>query len=214
MSAPAEVQDSAAERWERAAQLAAGVDDDQLQKRRRRVWWLILGLMGVGFVGGLIFGLILPRDVVQGEQPDDESVFQARFVAGLIVWGIGLLGFVAAFIWAKMTGHFITRWRAVWSPLNRRERKTFLKQIRLKAPADDEHLPILVAGATQFRRATIGVAPLYGGIVLMISGTSILIGSGLTVWLYLGLILLYGVIAVITVRQYRQAGRFLDRYAR
>ena len=213
MSAPVDVKDdSAAERWERAAQLAEGVEDDQLRKRRRRVWWLIIGLMGAGFVGGTVLGLVLPSDVAEAGGSTDEQELWTRIVAGGIIWGIGFVGFIAGFVWAKATGHYITRWRAVWSPLNRRERKLFLKQIRLKRPVDEEHLPVLVAGANQARRATIGVAPLYAGIVLMIAGLSFFAGSVLTTWLCVGLLVLYGVVAVIMVIQYRQAGRFLTKY--
>lgn len=211
MSAPVKVtDDSAEERWARAAQLAEGVEDDQLRRRRSRFLWFLIGLLAVGFVGGLVAGLLLPK--ATSVQADDAEL-PARFFVGVAVAGCGFVVVTAGLIWAKVTGRFITRWRAVWSPLNRKERASFLKQIKLKEPVDEQHLPILIAGAVQGRRSTLGVAPLYGGIVLLLTG-SLILGTGATFgfWIYLVCIGLYVALAVVLIVAYRQIGRFLERY--
>ena len=126
--------------------------------------------------------------------------------------GLGLAVGIVGFIWARRTGHYITRWRSVASPLNRQEKKSVRRQISGKDQIDPEHVRVVVAIAHQNRRATLGVAPIYGAMVLIAVGEAAGSDEVYIKLLELAASLLFVLGAVTLVVQYRRAGRFIDRH--
>jgi hypothetical protein len=116
------------------------------------------------------------------------------------------------FTWAKRTGHYITRWQAVASPLSRREKKSVRRQISGKADPDRDHLPVVVAIANQNRRATLGIAPIFSALILLAVATAVGSNNLYIKLLELAVSLLFVVVAVQLVVLYRKAGRFIDQH--
>lgn len=201
-----------ASRWDAAAKLAAGVIDDGFHKRRARVLLQLIILVVSGWIIGFIVALIFLPKAGSGHGNSATSTVP-QLIAEVVFLALGFVIGIAGFIWARRTAHYITRWRAVASPLNRSEKKSVRHQISGKNMVDREHLTVVVAIAKQSRRATLGVAPLY--VASMLFAVAIAIGSNflLLKLLELAVALLF-VIAVVQVAVfYRRAGRFIDQYS-
>jgi hypothetical protein len=196
-------------RWAAAAKLADGVTDENFHKRRTRVLIRLAALLiGTWIVGVVIAVLFVPNGAHHSGSNNGPSEGQA--IAQLVFLTLGLIVGVVGFIWAKRTGHYITRWRAVTSPLNRAEKKAVRKQIKGKAELDHAHLATIVAVASQTRRATLGLVPIYSALVLFAVATAI--GSDVLFVKLLELVvsLLFVAVAAQLTVSYRQAGRFVD----
>ena len=199
-------------RWAAAAQLAEGVTDDGYQKRRTRIILQVSALIVGSWIVGVVIALgLIPKTGSHhsgsGGPTDQQLIAQIVFVALGCVVGIG------GFIWAKRTGHYITRWRAVASPLTRREKKSVRRQISGKEPVERDHLPVIVAIANQNRRATLGIAPLYFGMTLFAIATAVASNFFFIKLLELVASLLFVIAAVQLTVLYRRAGRFTDQYS-
>ncbi|MEN2739246.1 hypothetical protein ABCS02_15755 [Microbacterium sp. X-17] len=200
------VEDPAAARWHAADELAQGVADDGLGRRRRRVPAWILGLLVASWLLGIVLAFALPRPA---HHASGEGV-SVRAVAGLALSAVGFLVALVGFVWGVRTHHYVTRWRAVTSPLTRRERKAVMKQLRGKRTLDPEHADTIVAAGRQLRRATLGIAPLYAGLSLMVLGFAI--GTTLLIPLILCVVslVLFAVAGIQLLVYYRQLGAFLE----
>ncbi|MEY9951004.1 hypothetical protein [Leifsonia sp. EB34] len=200
------VEDPAAARWRAADELAQGVADDGLGRRRGRVLAWVLGLFVASWLAGFVLAFALPRPAHHATS----GGMGVREFAGLTLSAIGFLVALIGFIWGVRTKHYITRWRAVTSPLSRRERKSVMKQIRGRRPMDSEHADTIVAAARQLRRASLGTAPLYAGLSLMVLG--FVVSATVLVSLILCLIslALFAAAGVQLLVYYRQMGAFLE----
>ncbi|RPE78093.1 MULTISPECIES: hypothetical protein [unclassified Frondihabitans] len=204
--------DSAA-RWAAAAQLAEGVTDDGFHKRRARILLQIGVLIAASWVTGFVVALLfLPES--SSSTGTSSNGGSGQLIVQIVFLSLGLLVGVVGFIWAKRTGHYITRWRAVGSPLNRQEKKSVRKQINGKVEPDTEHLPVVAAIANQNRRATLGIPPIYAAAVLLAIATAVGSNELFIKLLELGVSVLFVVVAVQLVVFYRKAGHFIDRHGR
>ncbi|MBF4590417.1 hypothetical protein [Curtobacterium sp. VKM Ac-1395] len=194
------------DRWTAAARLAEGLTDDGTLRRRTRVLVWVGTLVLLSWAAGVGLALILPT-AGHGDQTGDTSTVRllvqvALLAVGFIVGGVG-------FAWAYRTGHYITRWRFVSSPLSRAEKRSVQRQIADKEPLDAEHADIVTAVAAQSRRATLGMAPIYAAMMLFAASTAVS-----TDVLYLRLLEVavsacFIAVFVQLAVMYRRAGRFL-----
>jgi hypothetical protein len=200
--------DEAEERWAAAAKLADGVMDEGLRKRRRRTFtWVVALIVGSWVIGFVLAFLVLPHGNAArtGSEPSDQQV-----IGQFIFLGLGLLVGITGFVWARRTGHYITRWRAVASPLNRKEKKSVRRQIAGRTEIDRRRLPTILAIAKQNRMATLGVAPIWSALVLFAIATAIASNDLVIKLLELVAALLFVVVAVQLTFVYRKAGRFIE----
>lgn len=137
-----------AERWAAAARLADGQRDDGLLRRRTRVFVWVGALVLVSWAVGVVLALVLPSTIVSTNASGDD----AQLVVQLVLLLLGLVVGIVGFVWAYRSGHYITRWRSVSSPLSRAEQRSVRRQIAGKEPLDDEHAAIVAAAAVQYRR--------------------------------------------------------------
>jgi hypothetical protein len=208
-------QDAAADRrWAAAHSLAERVIDDGMRQRRRRVWLWLSVLIVVLMVGSVLLGVALGGVLPRRNTFDlDDTGQTVQVIAGLALQGLGLIVGIAGFIWARRTGRFITRWRAVAGALNWRERKWVSEQIRTATPVDDEvKKSVVLAIAAQNRRATLGLAPLWAGFALIMVGAGVAAQWVTIAWLQLGVVIALIVLSGFVARDYRRAGAYLDTF--
>jgi len=198
-------------RWAAAAQLAQGITDEGFHKRRARILLWIGVVIAASWITGFVAALwFLPKSSVgRGSGPHESS---GQLIVQIVLLGLGLIVGIMGFIWAKRSGHYITRWRSVASPLNRREKKNVRRQLSGKIAPDTEHLPVVVAIANQSRRATLGVAPICAAAVLLAVSTAV--GSNVTFLKLteLAVCLLFVIVAVQLVVLYRRTGLFIAQH--
>ena len=208
---------SAEERWAAAAQLAAGVDDENLPHRRRKLVRMAAVLIGSSLLLGIVIATLLAISIVRNGPPSpsepDSDEWWRIVVAGVLAL-IGVVIFVVGFIWGKRTGHFLPRWRSVASPLNRAEFASVRRQIAGKADADQDHLDTVIAIARQDRKVTWGIVPLFTAVAFFIIA-GMPLSSNLLHSLLQG-VSLVGILAIaVSLRMaYRRAGRFLDTHSK
>lgn len=196
-----------AERWAAAARLADGQSDDGLLRRRTRVFVWVGALVLVSWAAGVVLALVLPSTIGSTHaKGGDGAQLLVQLVLLLLGLGVGIVGFV----WASRSGHYITRWRSVSSPLSRAEQRSVRRQIAGKEPLDDERAAIVAAVAAQNRRATLGVLPIYGAAMLFAASTAVSTDSLPIKLLELVASLAFVVGLVQLAFQYRRAGRFLS----
>jgi len=156
------------------------------------------------------FGLALLGPPFGGPRSASTAPLGPQVVAQLVFLILGLGVGIIGFVWARRTGHYVTRWRAVASPLNRQEKKSVRRQIAGKVEPDQRRLPIVLAIARQDQRSALGVAPLYSGIVLIGIGSAIATNSIFIKSLVLVSDLLFVAVAIVLAFAYRRAGIFID----
>ncbi|MEY9952329.1 hypothetical protein [Leifsonia sp. EB34] len=201
-----ETADSAEVRWRAADRLAEGATDDRMGRRRSRLLTWVVGLLVVSWLIGFALAILLPRPSYRG------SGGGIGGIAELVLVVLGILVGLAGFIWGRRTGHYVPRWRAVMSPLNRAERKAVMKQIRGKQTLDTEHAATIIAAGQQARRATLGLVPIYTGAVLMTIGIALNTTSTLALILFIVAIACYLGAAIALLINYRQIGAFLRQH--
>ena len=197
------------ERWTAAARLAEGLTDDGTLRRRTRVLIWVGTLVLVSWAAGVGLALILPT-AGHGDPTSDTSTVRllvqvALLAIGFIVGGVG-------FAWAYRTGHYITRWRFVSSPLSRAEKRSVQRQIAGNEPLDAEHAGVVSAVAAQSRKATLGIAPIYAAMMLFAVSTAV---STDVLFLRLLEVIVSACFIAAFVQlavMYRRAGRFLARH--
>ncbi|MGY4857674.1 hypothetical protein [Cryobacterium sp. AP23] len=198
------------QRWAAAQKIAAGGIDERMPRRRR----IVLLWISVFFVGSLLLGVVLtavlpPLDTSEAEVEG----WSPRVIAGYLFQGAGVLIGVVGFVWAIRTDRYITRWRAVASPLRARERKWVQKQIRTGAPIDDEQkMSVVLAIAAQNRSATLGVLPIFACSTLIAVGVGLSSPWDLIAWVELVVVLAFIVLFALLARDYRRAGVYLDTF--
>jgi hypothetical protein len=195
-------------RWAAAANLADGVMDEGVPKRRRRVFIWVTTLITGSWLVGFIIAVLFLADGDANHSSIGPSVNQ--IIAQLVFLFLGLLVGIVGFVWARRTGNYITRWRAVASPLNRLEKKSVRRQIAGKDPIDERRLPIILAVARQNRRATLGITPIYSALVLFAIATAVGSNELFIKLLELAVAILFVFVALQLVVAYRKAGTFID----
>ncbi|MBX0301148.1 hypothetical protein K2F54_14325 [Cryobacterium sp. 1639] len=199
------------QRWAAAQTIADGAMDERMPRRRRIVWLWLSALIIGSWLLGFALAMILPRTATVSE--GDDAGVSTRVIAGLVFQGIGLLIAIVGFIWALRTRRYITRWRAVVSPLNLRERKWVLKQIRSGTPVEDERKKaVVLAAAAQNRRSSQGMLPLFFGLTLMFLGTGVASSLAVVLWLELAAVLAFIILLAVLGRDYRRAGSYLEQF--
>jgi len=201
--------DSAA-RWAAAEDLARGETDEGLPKRRNRLIGQIAVLLTASWLTGIVLALVFLPD--GGSTRADAGPRSGQLIAQFAILVLGLLVGIVGFVWAKRSGHYVTRWRAVASPLSRQERKSVRRQITGKDAPNHDRLFVLVAAAKQSRRAVLGVAPLYAALLLITVSTAIGANALFLTILELGVSVLFVVAAMQMVIYYRRMGTFIDRF--
>jgi hypothetical protein len=196
-----------AERWAAAARLADGQSDDGLRRRRTRVFVWVGALVLVSWAIGVVLALVLAPATGSNHASGRDGV---QLLVQLLLLLLGLVVGIVGFVWASRSGLYVTRWRSVSSPLSRSEQRSVRRQIASKEPIDDEHADIVVAVAVQNRRATLGILPIFGAVMLFAASTAVSTDS-----LPIKLIELVASFAVVLglvqlAVQYRRAGRFLS----
>lgn len=197
-------------RWAAAEDLARGETDEDLPRRRNRVIAQVAVLITASWLAGVVLALVFFPD--GGTTRIEDGPGTAQLIAQFVFLVLGLLIGVVGFVWAKRSGHYVTRWRAVASPLDRREKKSVRRQITGKEAPSHDRLFVLVAAAKQSRRAVLGVAPIYGALLLLAVSTAIGANALFLKVLELGVSVLFVVAAAQMVILYRRMGTFIDRY--
>ena len=205
-------QDAEADRrWDAAQKIADGEMDERMPRRRRIVWLWISALIVGSWILGLVLGMALPAPGISSGI--EEEGWSARVIAGFVFQGVAIVVGIAGFIWARRTHRYITRWRAVASPLSMRERKWVLKQIRSGTPVDDDRKKtVVLAVASQNRRATLGVLPLYFCMTLLALGIGLSTPWAAIAWLELVAVLAFIGVFALLARDYRRAGVYLEKF--
>ncbi|MCS0644739.1 hypothetical protein [Curtobacterium flaccumfaciens] len=196
-----------AERWAAAARLADGQSDDGLRRRRTRVFVWLGALVLVSWAVGVVLALVLAPGTGSSHASGGDGV---QLLVQLLLLLLGLVVGIVGFVWAYRSGHYVTRWRSVSSPLSRAEQRSVRRQIAGQEPIDDEHADIVFAVAVQNRRATLGILPIFGAVMLFAASTAVSTDS-----LPIKLIELVASFTVVLglvqlALQYRRAGRFLS----
>jgi len=206
---------TAEQRWAAAAKLAAGIADEELPGRRRRVLIPVVGVVGAALLL-LVVTFIAVLIAIQSGRVDpsagrpDPELWRVVLAGVIVAAGIAVFGFGT--VWAVRTKRFTTHWSGVAIPLNRAETASVRRQIAGKEPVDPEHLSTILAIARQHRRMTLGSAPMFAGIVLAQSGNAIGVTSLVPAILYLVGIAAFVVLGFIYAHLYRQAGVFLEKH--
>jgi hypothetical protein len=205
-------QDAEADRrWAAAQKIADGEMDERMPRRRRIVWLWVSALVIGSLLLGVVLTAVLPRP--DDTPSSDGGGWTARLIAGAVFQAIALVVGVGGFIWAVRTKRYITRWRAVASPLNLRERKWVIKQIRSATPVDDDRKrSVVLAVAAQNRRATLGILPVYCCLVLLAVSVGLLSTWAAIAWLELAVVLAFLVTFAFIARDYRRAGGYLETF--
>lgn len=187
--------------------LAAGIDDPiRRRARRSRTFLFLTAVIALSWLFGIIAALALPHASGHRDLPD------SRALAALAIEGIGFLAVVGGFIWARRTGRYIVRWRSISSPLTRRQRRLAQRAIAGKVSLEADRTPYLLALASQNRRTTEGMTPLYGGILLLESASVLLNQRPFLLALAGIVVILFIVAAVQLMLVYRRSGRFLAQH--
>ncbi|MFD3444459.1 hypothetical protein ACFDTO_07660 [Microbacteriaceae bacterium 4G12] len=208
MVAPTGTADAESEqRWAAARGLAEGVPDRRMSGRR---WRLFALLLAVAVAGGISGGLLPSTRSFAGGSGSE--ALPGSDLAGYVLVAIGFAIGVVGFIWAKRTGRYILRWRQAISPLNRRERKWVIRQLRGKREPDLTKMDILLAIAKQSRSATEGVLLLHAAPALMMIGLAIATDLAMLRWLHLLAAGLFLLAAVLMAIDYRRWGAFIDKH--
>ena len=205
-------QDAASDqRWAAAQKIADGEMDERMPRRRRIVWlWLSALIIGSVLLGVLLTAVLPPPG---GDSGNDDDGWSARLIIGALFQVIALVVGIGGFSWAVRTGRYVTRWRAVASPLKLRERTWVIRQIRSAAPVDDDRKrSVVLAVATQNRRAAEGVVPIHVCLVMLAVSVGLLSTWAAITALELVVVLSFMVLYVFIARDYRRAGVYLATF--
>jgi hypothetical protein len=192
------------DRWENAARRAQGLTDNGLGHALRRYYTIYfpMGLVVLTTIGALV------TDMVFG----DEAEWPESLSGGIILAGIGAL--IGGLIYnARRITPVVAAGRAgVVMSLRDDERKQIRRQVLGKEQIVPEHLAVARGFAIQTRKA------LATQIVVLPMLPLVLIPQAFRmdtfIWWLTALAILTQVLAsVIAVRQFLQAGRFLDTTA-
>jgi hypothetical protein len=196
----------AEERWQAAADLAAGDEDNGVAVRLAETRWVritsvVIGAIGVLLTAGLVIGILVLV-------PDGSPMW----LFGMSATGVGFL-MIAITCVLMFVGPFKVD-RAWWpgAPLNMAERMSATNQIRGKEPVDPDHV-LALRGIARFQlRSDRLTIPMVIGFVLMGGGQVLAAPDSWLIWtLLLGalFVVLGALIGVQSVR----ARRFLARTA-
>jgi hypothetical protein len=201
----------AVRRWAAAQSIADGEMDARMPKRRRvALLWISVLMVGCWVIGALS-ALFLPPPALGANTED--GIWSARLIATSVFLLIGLVVGVVGFVWAVRTRRYITRWRAVASALNMRERRWGIKHIRSATPVEDEgKRSVVLAIAAQNRRAIVGVSPVYFSLTMFALSVGISSPWMVVAWVELIAVLGLLVTFVFIARDYKRAGVYLDRF--
>ncbi|AWB87455.1 hypothetical protein [Mycetocola zhujimingii] len=193
-------------RWNAAAYRAAGVPDDDVSPRTIRALLRIGALVAVCAALGV--ALVLAR----ASEEAVRGTALPQLVEQLMFLTLGLLVGVGGFIWARQSGHYLTRDQSISQLLTRADLRQSRRWLRGQEHPDPRWTPTLVALARQKQRTLIGAAPLYAGLVLFEVSAAFATNGPMARTLILLAVLLVGVIAIQSVVEYRRAGRFIAEH--
>jgi hypothetical protein len=136
-----------------------------------------------------------------------------QIVGQLIFGGVGAIVMVGGFVWALVTGRFVSAWRAVIGPLNWKERRSVRRQLAGKHPVEQSRLPVTIAIAHQNQRVTEALLPIYGGILLL--NVPVAMGADDALSRYLSVVVSLSLIAVgaVLFTAYKRTDVFLDTHS-
>lgn len=198
--------DAETARWAKATRIAEGITDYGTGKALRTYFllYLPLGMLlltGIGFlVSFLVFGNL-------------REEWPLHLTMGLSLSSAGTL--IGGFVYAgKKVNPQVRPQRSgalIW--LDKPERKDILRQIHGRIPPAPEHLALTRGAAAQLRQGLALQLLIAPGYLLMAAAQTLNApGSVLNLlWIPLGGIFL--ALLIVAGRQFRQAGRFLDRAA-
>jgi hypothetical protein len=197
-------------RWAAAAELAKGSPDERVSVRRTRTLLWIAALLLGSVLSGAVLALVLVAP--DGGDSAGSGFAERRLVPQFVLLALGCLVGITGFVWARRTGHYITRWRQIQSPLTRREQKDVRRQIAGKVRADQDRLPIVLAIARQSRRASLGVVPVYVALIFFSLSSAVSSRPVILVYLQLTAVALFLGVLVQLVVAYRRAGIFIETH--
>lgn len=189
--------------WTRAARLADGLPDEGIDRRRTRALIWVGVLVLASWAAGVALAMVLPAPRHGDADSTIRMILQLTLlVIGAVVGGVG-------FTWAFRTGHYITRWKSISSPLSPEERRSVRRQIAGRERLDEEHAALVVAIAAQGRRSTLGMVPIYSAMMLFAAATAV--STDVLVLRLMEVVASTGIAVsfVLLAVQYRRSGRFL-----
>ncbi len=193
-----------ARRWDAACQLAEGVRDQQYGHRRAWTWIFLLTAFLVAGVGGFLIAAVLHKgDYVEPSSARQGAVLSLEILA--LVW------IVSVTVRARRSETFITRRRAVLSPLNRAERRRVVEQWRGSVPVAVEELPVVKAAAIQTMTQIDFQFRLMCGMVLLVAGVFLNLDWRFTQFIGAAAFTLYTVAALLLFRDRRRITGFFQR---
>jgi hypothetical protein len=196
----------AADRWAKATRIAEGITDYGISKALRPYFlvYLPLGVLVLTGIGYLILALIFGN--VGEEWPE-------YLGAGLMLAGIGVIigGFVYASKKVKPEVRPQRGQALVW--LEKPEQKRIRKQIYGRIPPVPEELTVARGAAVQLRQGLAQGLLLIPGYLLIFVPQLVSARDGFLGVLWISLLGLLVAVAIVTVWQFHQTTRFLERTA-
>jgi hypothetical protein len=196
------------ERWAQAEELLRGAPGRVTAhrvRRRRLVLWLAIAAVtatGTGIATGVLWG-------GGGDVPRPDPALWQQEVAQLCCTAVGVGLVIAALVRMRRRRQWGSAWRAPAMALSREQRRSLLRQVRGREPADPARLALTRDHARRLTAATDGFPLIMAAIVLFYAGEFVARPSaGRAAW-YGSILLLWPIAWLIGIRQRRQAQRFL-----
>jgi hypothetical protein len=197
------------ERWAEARELLTGSPSPEAEtrmRRRRRLLWISLGgLVVLAAAAGLVAGLLAPHHRSSSSSGGSTAL-------ALVLYGLGLGLEVTGLVVLVRSGGLRTNLTSPTSVLSRHQRRSLLRQVNGRQPADPASLPLARDLARRLSAQFRALPLVFSG--LAFTGAGRLAGHPTAVQIGIESvsIVLLTAAAGFGVRQSRQAHRFLAEH--
>jgi len=198
------------ERWAQAESILAKNPTPSAEARVRRVrtmlWLFVAGMLVLGLAVGVLAVVLFGHGRHRAAE-----VPAWQEITGLAVQLAGVVIEIAGIVILRRRRQWGARWRAPTAVLTRAQRRSLVRQVRGRIPAEPARLRLTrdLAGRLLDQR---GVLVLYVGIAIVNVGQTILHPTAFRIGLTVVLLVLYAVVIPLGRRQRRQAQRFLAEH--
>jgi hypothetical protein len=198
------------ERWAQAESILANNPTPSAEARTRRVrtmvWLSVVGVVVLSAAVGVLAAVLFRHG---HHRPSHVPAWQE--ITGLTVQMAGVAVEIAGFVILHRRRQWGARWRTPTAVLTRVQRRSLVRQVRGRIPADPSRLPLTrdLAGRLVDQR---GLVVLFVGIAILNVGQTILHPSPFRIGLTAVIVGVYAACIPLMRRQRRQAQRFLAEH--
>ncbi|MGZ4509659.1 MAG: hypothetical protein ACXVX0_20640 [Blastococcus sp.] len=198
------------ERWAQAESILANNPTPSAEARIRRVrtmlWLFVVGMLVLGLAVGVLAVVLFGHGRHRAS-----SVPAWQEITGLAVQLTGTVIEIVGIVTLRRRRQWGTRWRAPTAVLTRAQRRSLVRQVRGRIPAEPARLPLTrdLAGRLVDQR---GLLVLYVGIAIVNVGQTIVHPTAFRVGLTVVVLVVYGVVIPLMRREQRRARRFLAEH--